>query len=285
MRWAWTRRRWPRFPRSSSRAWWRARRCSATPARTIPTTGWADWPARTCTPSSSCSRATPRSASAAQAEHEKLRRALRGRRSALVARSRGHAAVRLRARPLRLPRPAVAAGHRRIGRRADARLGRAAQGGRVHPRLPGRRRPAASLPQPEILSRNGSYMAYRRLEEHVGEFRDFLRAARRDARGAGTDRRQADGPLAQRRAARARAGQGRSGARRRPAAQQRLQLQADGPARLCGAARLAHPADESARHGREHEPAPDDPPRRAPTGRLCRKARRTTAWSAASRRS
>ena len=31
------------------------------------------------------------------------------------------------------------------------------------------------LPQPEALSRNGSFMAYRRLEEHVGRFRDFLR--------------------------------------------------------------------------------------------------------------
>ncbi len=31
------------------------------------------------------------------------------------------------------------------------------------------------LPQPEILSRNGSYMAYRRLQEHVERFRDFLR--------------------------------------------------------------------------------------------------------------
>ena len=30
------------------------------------------------------------------------------------------------------------------------------------------------LPQPEILSRNGSFMAYRRMEEHVGAFRDFL---------------------------------------------------------------------------------------------------------------
>ena len=30
------------------------------------------------------------------------------------------------------------------------------------------------LPQPEILTRNGSYMAYRRLEEHVGKFREFL---------------------------------------------------------------------------------------------------------------
>jgi len=31
------------------------------------------------------------------------------------------------------------------------------------------------LPQPGILSRNGSYMAYRRLQEHVGAFREFLR--------------------------------------------------------------------------------------------------------------
>jgi Dyp-type peroxidase family len=31
------------------------------------------------------------------------------------------------------------------------------------------------LPQPETLSRNGSFLAYRRLEEHVGRFRNFLR--------------------------------------------------------------------------------------------------------------
>jgi len=31
------------------------------------------------------------------------------------------------------------------------------------------------LPQPEVLARNGSYLAYLRLEEHVGAFRDFLR--------------------------------------------------------------------------------------------------------------
>jgi deferrochelatase/peroxidase EfeB len=30
-------------------------------------------------------------------------------------------------------------------------------------------------PQPETLSRNGSYLAYLRLQEHVGAFRDFLR--------------------------------------------------------------------------------------------------------------
>ena len=35
--------------------------------------------------------------------------------------------------------------------------------------------PVHDLPQPEVLSRNGSYMAYRRLEEHVTVFRDYLR--------------------------------------------------------------------------------------------------------------
>ncbi len=35
--------------------------------------------------------------------------------------------------------------------------------------------PPANQPQPEVLSRNGSYIAYLRLEEHVGAFRDFLR--------------------------------------------------------------------------------------------------------------
>src|SRR5205823_2329884 len=40
---------------------------------------------------------------------------------------------------------------------------------------PGESGDAHQMPQPEILSRNGSYMAYRRLQEHVGRFRDFLR--------------------------------------------------------------------------------------------------------------
>jgi Dyp-type peroxidase family len=35
--------------------------------------------------------------------------------------------------------------------------------------------PSVNQPQPEILARNGSYMAYRRMQEHVGAFRDFLR--------------------------------------------------------------------------------------------------------------
>jgi deferrochelatase/peroxidase EfeB len=35
--------------------------------------------------------------------------------------------------------------------------------------------PPIGLPQPEILSRNGSYLAYLMMQEHVGAFRDFLR--------------------------------------------------------------------------------------------------------------
>ena len=35
--------------------------------------------------------------------------------------------------------------------------------------------PGAPLPQPEVLSRNGSYLVYRRLQEHVGTSREFLR--------------------------------------------------------------------------------------------------------------
>jgi Dyp-type peroxidase family len=35
--------------------------------------------------------------------------------------------------------------------------------------------PPVNLPQPEVLSRNGSYMAYRRLQEHAALFRDYLR--------------------------------------------------------------------------------------------------------------
>jgi len=35
--------------------------------------------------------------------------------------------------------------------------------------------PQQLVPRPEILSRNGSFLAYRRLQEHVGLFRDFLR--------------------------------------------------------------------------------------------------------------
>ena len=69
------------------------------------------------------------------------------------------------------------------------------------------------LPQPEVLSRNGTFMAYRRLQEHVGAFRDFLATAwRPNNRGPGTDRGEADGTLAERRSARSGAREGRSSA-------------------------------------------------------------------------
>ena len=70
--------------------------------------------------------------------------------------------------------------------------------------------PPVDLPQPEILSRNGSYMAYRRLQEHVGRFRDFLRQHGRDARGTGACGREAYGSMEERRSTRAGPGQGRS---------------------------------------------------------------------------
>ena len=39
---------------------------------------------------------------------------------------------------------------------------------------PDEKGPPPALPQPETLSRNGSYLAYLRMEEHVGAFRSFL---------------------------------------------------------------------------------------------------------------
>ena len=107
----------------------------------------------------------------------------------------------------------------------------------------------ADSPQPEILARNGSYMAYRRLEEHVGKFRDFLRQ-----HGETAEEQEL---IAAKLMGRWRSGaplvlapeQGRSRARRRHAAEQRLHLQGLGPAWLCGPAWLAHSADESSRHG------------------------------------
>ena len=81
----------------------------------------------------------------------------------------------------------------------------------------------ADSPQPDILARNGSYIAYRRLEEHVGKFRKFLQqhgdtAEEQEliaAKLLGRWRSGAPLVLAPKR---------RSGARCRYAAQQRLQL-------------------------------------------------------------
>ena len=150
-------------------------KCSATPARTIPIIGSAARQAPTCTPSRFCSRATRPSGSGAAREH-RLSRAASRRGRAVVAGSRGDAALDYARDHFgyrdRLTTPEIEG----TGTRTDAGIGTAGQGGGVHPRLStDENGPAHGLPQPEILSRNGSYMAYRRLEEHVGAFRDFLR--------------------------------------------------------------------------------------------------------------
>ena len=117
------------------------------------------------------------------------------------------------------------------------------------------------LPQPEILSRNGSYMAYRRLQEHVGKFRDFLRQHGETSRGAGTRGCKAHGSMAERCSISAGARQGRSCVRRRPAAKQQLQLQGDGSAWVCGTARFPHASHEPSRYCSEYKPTSHDSPR------------------------
>ena len=77
-----------------------------------------------------------------QTEHDKLVAQCQGVEVLSDAGPGGDAAVRLRTRPLRLPRPALAAGHRGHWRSADARHRHAAQAGRIHPRVPGRKRTA-----------------------------------------------------------------------------------------------------------------------------------------------
>ena len=121
----------------------------------------------------------------------------------------------------------------------------------------------ADSPRPEILARNGSYMAYRRLEEHVGKFRDFL---------------QEHGETAEEQEliAAKLMGRWRSGAPLVLAPEQDdptlgadMQRNNDftykefGPAWLCGPAWLAHSANKSSRHGAQYEPATDDPARGA----------------------
>ena len=68
---------------------------------------------------------------------------------------------------------------------------------------------------PDILARNGSYMAYRRLEEHVGRFRDFLREHGKTPEEQELIAAKLDGSLAQRRTACAGARERRSSAGRR----------------------------------------------------------------------
>ena len=78
------------------------------------------------------------------------------------------------------------------------------------------------LPQPELLSRNGSYLAYLRMEEHVGAFRDFLRQQSETPDQQELLAAKLMGEVAQRRAAGALPGRRRPGAGRRSAADKRF---------------------------------------------------------------
>ena len=211
------------------------------------------------------------------------RRAMRRRGGALDARPGGDAAVRLRPRSLRLPRPAVAAraskGPATCRRPAPAPRSSRASSSSATPTRTAR---PPNLPQPEILSRNGSYLAYRRLQEHVGAFRDFLR-------------QHGKTPEEQELVAAKLMGRWRSGAplvlapdKDDPALGADMQRNNDfnykemdphGYAVPLGShIRRMNPRDTA----REHEPAPDDSPRRHLRPAACRRARPRTASSAAS---
>ena len=137
-------------------------------------------------------------------EHEKLIASCPGVEVLSVLDLQGHSAVWLRARAFWLPRPLSQPVDRGKRRGTHARLRRAVEAGRVHPWLPRRtrrhsRQPAAGNSRAE-RQLHGLPQACRA----CGEVSRLPSPARRDRGGAGTDRGQADGALAQRRAARAR---------------------------------------------------------------------------------
>ena len=156
--------RWPRFRRSSGRAWRPARRCSGIPAPIILTTGWADSPARTCMPSPSCSRAMPPNASAAAPSTTSCLRAM-PRRGACCRRW----IWRRRRRSItRTIISAIATGFPSRSSKGPAKSQRPGSGkplkaGEFILGYPDENGPPASCRNPSVLSRNGSYMAYRRL--------------------------------------------------------------------------------------------------------------------------
>ena len=141
---------------------------------------------------------------------------------------------------------------------------------------------AANLPQPEVLSRNGSYMAYRRLQEHVGLFRDYLRE-------------HADTPDEQELLAAKFMGRWRSGAPlvlapdkddpelgADPMRNNDFNYKEMDPHGYAVPAGIARATPQPARHRAQHEPAQDDPPRCYLRCCACPRARPTTVWIAAS---
>ena len=54
------------------------------------------------------------------------------------------------------------------------------QGGRDHPRIPGRDGQLPPMPTPDILGRNGTYVIFRKLHTQVAAYRQYLRAKAAD---------------------------------------------------------------------------------------------------------
>ena len=119
----------------------------------------------------------------------KSHRAVRGRRNALVVGLGGDTAFWLRPRSLRLSRPPSQPVIEGSGDEPTPGSGTPLKPGEFILGYPDEDGPGGNLPQPAVLSRNGSFMAYRRLEEHVARFRDFLRATARRRKNRSSSRR------------------------------------------------------------------------------------------------
>ena len=169
----------PPSPTSSSKGWQRAPKSSASPAPTTPITGWAISPVPICTPSPFSLRAMLPERERCRTEHARYLDQTRWGRRPLLARSRSNSTLHLRARTLRLSRsplssliegvdPGATCGSEKPTKAGEFFLGYVDESPDYIP----------VAPQPEILSRNGSYIAYLRIEEHVGVFREFLREQR-----------------------------------------------------------------------------------------------------------
>ena len=215
------RRRWTASRRSSGRAWRRARPSSATSARAAPPTGRSRSARRTST---SRSRPVAGRRAARRPSRERARRAHAelpgveviwrqdcyqlptGRTSFGFKDGIGQPAVEGSGRPATNPQePPLKAG--------EIILGYPDETGELPP-----------MPTPDVLGRNGTYVVFRKLHTRVAAYRQYLRAKAASREEEALLGAKMVGPLAERRAARARPRAGRSRARRRPGAQQRLRL-------------------------------------------------------------
>ena len=199
----------------------------------------------------------------------------RRRAEPVVPRPQRDATVQLRPRPLRLPRPAVAAGdegfRRGARRRAPAQRWNPASSSSAIPTRTGR---SPICPSPRCCRATAATWRTGGCRSMSGLFRDYLRE-------------NADTPEEQELLAAKFMGRWRSGAPlvlapdkddpelgADPHAQQRLQLQGDGSARLRVPAGITCAPAESARHRAQHEPPPDDPARRDLRSRAARRRAR-----------